>query len=53
MTALAVLTKFAPLALAPLFAAGPRAGLASPDPDTGRGPLDRRRVRASACTRSR
>lgn len=46
MTALAALTKFAPLALAPLFAAGPRAGLASRDPDTGRGPLDRRRVRA-------
>jgi hypothetical protein len=45
MTALAALTKFAPLALAPLFAAGPRAGLASPDPDTGRGPLDRARVR--------
>jgi Glycosyltransferase family 87 len=45
MTALAALTKFAPLALAPLFAAGPRAGLASRDPDTGRGPLDRARVR--------
>ena len=48
MTALAALTKFAPLALAPLFAAGPRAGLASRDPNTGRGPLDRRRVRAVA-----
>ena len=48
MVALAALTKFAPLALAPLFAAGPRAGLASRDPDTGRGPLDRGRVRAVA-----
>jgi hypothetical protein len=46
MTALAALTKFAPLALAPLFAAGPRAGLASRDPQTGEGPLDRRRLRA-------
>jgi Glycosyltransferase family 87 len=46
MAALAALTKFAPLALAPLFAAGPRAGLASRDPDTGRAPLARRRVRA-------
>jgi hypothetical protein len=48
MVALAALTKFAPLALAPLFAAGPRAGLASRDPDTGRDPLDRSRVRAVA-----
>jgi Glycosyltransferase family 87 len=48
MTALAALTKFAPLALAPLFAAGPRAGLASPDPETGEGPLGRRRLRALA-----
>jgi hypothetical protein len=48
MTALAGLTKFAPLALAPLFAAGPRAGLASTDPDTGERPLDRRRLRAAA-----
>jgi len=48
MTALAALTKFAPLALAPLFAAGPRAGLASRDPETGEGPLDRRRLRAVA-----
>jgi hypothetical protein len=47
MTALAGLTKFAPLALAPLFAAGPRAGLASTDPDTGERPLDRRRLRAA------
>ena len=46
MTGLAGLTKFAPLALAPLFAAGPRAGLASTDPDTGERPLDRRRLRA-------
>ena len=44
MTGLAALTKFAPLALAPLFAAGPRAGLASRDPDTGGDPLDRARV---------
>ena len=48
MTALAGLTKFAPLALAPLFAAGPRAGLASTDPVTGERPLDRRRLRALA-----
>jgi Glycosyltransferase family 87 len=48
MTALAGLTKFAPLALAPLFAAGPRVGLASTDPDTGERPLGRRRVRALA-----
>ena len=46
MTALAGLTKFAPLALAPLFAAGPRAGLASTDPDTGERPLGHRRLRA-------
>lgn len=46
MTALAALTKFAPLALAPLFAAGPRAGLLSRDPETGEGPFERRRVRA-------
>jgi Glycosyltransferase family 87 len=46
MTALAGLTKFAPFALAPLFAAGPRAGLLSPDPATGEGPFAARRVRA-------
>jgi hypothetical protein len=45
MTALAGLTKFAPLALAPLFAAGPRAGLLSPDPETGEGPFAGSRVR--------
>jgi hypothetical protein len=48
MTALAALAKFAPLALAPLFAAGPRAGLASSDPETGEGRLERRRARALA-----
>jgi hypothetical protein len=48
MTALAALTKFAPLALAPLFAAGPRAGLTSRDPETGDAPLGRRRLRALA-----
>ena len=48
MTALAALTKFAPLALAPLFAAGPRTGLLSPDPETGEGPLGRRRLSALA-----
>ncbi len=46
MTALAGLAKFAPLALAPLLAAGPRAGLASPDPETGEGPLSRSRLRS-------
>jgi hypothetical protein len=44
--ALAGLTKFAPFALVPLLAAGPRAGLASRDPATGDGPLSARRVRA-------
>ena len=39
LTALAGLTKFAPFALAPLLAAGPRAGLASRDAETGDGPL--------------
>jgi Glycosyltransferase family 87 len=48
MTALGALTKFAPLALAPLFAAGPRAGLLSPDPETGEAPLGRRRLRSLA-----
>ena len=48
MTALAALTKFAPLALAPLFAAGPRAGLSSRDPETGEAPLGRQRLRALA-----
>ena len=59
MTALAALTKFAPLALAPLFAAGPRAGLASRDPRDGGGaarppPAPRRgAVRARAARRRR
>jgi hypothetical protein len=48
MTALAALTKFAPLALAPLFAAGPRAGMLSRDPETGEPPFARPRVRALA-----
>jgi hypothetical protein len=48
MAALAGLTKLAPLALAPLLAAGPRAGLASADPETGDRPLSRPRVRALA-----
>ena len=48
MTALAALTKFAPLALAPLFAAGPRAGLLAGDPQTGEGPLARGRLRSLA-----
>jgi hypothetical protein len=48
MSALAALTKFAPLALAPLFAAGPRAGIASADPETGERPLSRRRIRSLA-----
>ena len=48
MAALAGLTKFAPLALAPLLAAGPRAGIASADPETGDAPLSRRRLRALA-----
>lgn len=46
MVALASLTKFSPLGLAPLLAAGPRAGLASRDPDTGEGPLSRGRLRS-------
>jgi hypothetical protein len=46
LAALAGLTKFAPFALAPLLAAGPRAGLASRDPETGDGPLSPRRLRA-------
>jgi Glycosyltransferase family 87 len=48
MAAIAGLTKFAPLALAPLLAAGPRAGIASEDPETGDAPLSRRRLRALA-----
>ena len=48
MTALAGLTKFAPFALAPLFAAGPRAGLLATDPKTKRGPS-----RANGCARLR
>jgi Glycosyltransferase family 87 len=48
MIGLAALTKFAPLALVPLFAAGPRAGLLSTDPETGEGPHGRRRLRALA-----
>jgi hypothetical protein len=46
LAALAGLTKFAPFALTPLLAAGPRAGLASRDPETGEGPLSPRRLRA-------
>ena len=46
LTGLAGLTKFAPFALAPLFAAGLRAGLASRDPLTGDGPLSSPRLRA-------
>jgi Glycosyltransferase family 87 len=46
--ALAGLTKFAPFVLAPLLAAGPRAGLASRDPETGDGPLSAPRLRALA-----
>jgi uncharacterized BrkB/YihY/UPF0761 family membrane protein len=42
------LTKFAPFALTPLLAAGPRAGLASADPETGEGPLSKGRLRALA-----
>jgi hypothetical protein len=48
LIALAGAAKFAPLALAPLFAAGPRAGLLSRDPETGDGPFARRRLRALA-----
>ena len=48
MTALAAFTKFAPLALAPLFAAGPRAGLLAADPETGEGPFARGRLRSLA-----
>jgi hypothetical protein len=45
MAALAGLTKFAPFALVPLFAAGPRAGLASRDPESGDPPLSPTRLR--------
>ena len=48
LAALAGLTKFAPFALVPLLAAGPRAGLASRDPETGDGPLSAPRLRALA-----
>jgi hypothetical protein len=48
LAALVGLTKFAPFALTPLLAAGPRAGLASADPETGDRPLSARRVRALA-----
>jgi hypothetical protein len=48
MTALAWLTKFAPLALAPLFAAGARAGLLATDPKTKEGPFARERLRSLA-----
>jgi len=48
IAALAGLTKFAPLALAPLLAAGPRAGLAAADPETGDGPLSAPRRRSLA-----
>ena len=46
IAALAGLTKFAPLALTPLLAAGPRAALASPDSETGEAPLSSRRLSA-------
>jgi hypothetical protein len=46
--ALAGLTKFAPFALTPLLAAGPRAGLSARDPQTGDGPLSGPRLRALA-----
>jgi hypothetical protein len=45
MTALAALVKFAPLALAPLFAAGPRAGLARPPPRARGGSVHGRSLR--------
>ena len=48
IAALGALTKFAPLSLVPLLAAGPRTGLAAPDPETGEGPLTTRRLRALA-----
>ena len=48
LAALAGLTKFAPFALAPLLAAGPRAGLAARDPASGDGPLSAPRLRALA-----
>jgi hypothetical protein len=43
--ALAGVTKFAPFALIPLLAAGPRAGLAATDPETGNPPLAAPRLR--------
>jgi hypothetical protein len=45
LAALAGLAKFAPFALTPLLAAGPRAGLAARDPETGATPLSRPRLR--------
>jgi hypothetical protein len=48
MAALAGLTKFAPFALVPLLAAGPRTGLSSRDPESGDPPLSPSRVRALA-----
>ena len=46
MAAMAAMAKFAPLGLAPLLAAGPRAGLASRDPETGEGALAGARLRS-------
>ena len=48
LAALGGLVKFASFALVPLLAAGPRAGLASRDPETGDGPLSAARLRALA-----
>ena len=48
LAALAGLAKFAPFALTPLLAAGPRTGLAARDPETGDGPLSRPRLRGLA-----
>jgi hypothetical protein len=48
LAALVGLTKFAPFALVPLLAAGPRTGLASRDPSTRDGPLSARRLRGLA-----
>jgi len=48
MAALGGLVKFASFAVVPLLAAGPRAGLASRDPETGEGPLSAPRLRALA-----
>ena len=52
LAALGGLTKFASFALVPLLAAGPRAGLASRDAETGDGPLSSRRIEPWRCSRS-